>query len=102
MDVDPLFLVCYEEKETSLHALFHCREALREWFGSPLGLRLDTIQSVPEFIADFLTRGDDQATRLLFTMMYSLWERRDKLLYDGIPFSWEKVLSRSATLLRSE
>src|ERR1044072_265616 len=99
MEVDPFCPVCYEQEETSLHILFHCREARRAWFGSRLGLRLDSVQSVPDFIADFLTQGDDQTAGLLFTIMYNLWERRNKLLYDGTPFNWEQVLSRSSSLL---
>ena len=102
MEMDSLCPVCYEQEETALHILFHCREARRAWFGSPLGLRLDSVQSVPEFIAEFLNRGDDQTAGMLFTIMYSLWERRNKLLYDNIPFSWEQVLSRSSNLLGAQ
>jgi hypothetical protein len=99
MEVDPTCPVCYDHEETALHILFHCREARHAWFGSPLGLRLDSVQSIPEFIADFMAHGDDQSTGLLFTIMYSIWERRNKLLYDGVQFSWEQVLFRSSNLV---
>src|ERR1044072_7853508 len=36
MEVDPICPVCYEHEETVLHIIFHCREARRTWFGSPL------------------------------------------------------------------
>src|ERR1044072_3859668 len=46
-----------------------------------------------------MAHGDDQSTCLLFTIMYSIWERRNKLLYDGVPFNWEQVLFRSSKLV---
>src|ERR1044072_3851620 len=102
MELDSRWPVCYEHEEIALHILFHCREARRAWVGSPLGLRLNSVQSVPEFIAEFLNQGDDQTAGMLFTIIYSLWERRNNLLYNGIPFSWEQVLSRSSNLLGAQ
>src|ERR1044072_1530174 len=99
MDIDPLCPVCHEENETALHCLFHCREARHTWFGSTLSLCLDDVHSVPDFTADFLLHTNAETAGHMITILYCLWEKRNKMVYQGTPFTWTQVLARTTSLI---
>ncbi|XP_057418315.1 uncharacterized protein LOC130712500 [Lotus japonicus] len=89
---------CGSAQETIGHALLFCPVVRRWWFASSLGLRLDSEVDFHEFVVALFSEAEMSVVAVFCQLCYTIWEARNKLIYDGVQASTEVILSRAAGL----
>lgn len=95
---DPLCPRCLAALETHEHALFFCPFIKQVWFASPLGFRLHEECSVQEFFTEFLGAADCNGIGMFFSILYSVWQARNDLLFSAKQSSFDQILLRASSL----
>ncbi|XP_057440277.1 uncharacterized protein LOC130732189 [Lotus japonicus] len=68
------------------------------WFASPLGFRLHEECSVQEFFTEFLGAADCNGIGMFFSILYSVWQARNDLLFSAKQSSVDQILLRASSL----
>ncbi|XP_057444542.1 uncharacterized protein LOC130736769 [Lotus japonicus] len=98
VNIDPSCPLCGYESETVSHLWLHCPVSKCFWFAHPLALRLDNFSTVTDFLLQFLVDADSDAVASWQTASYALWEARNKLIFQEVPFCCEVAIQRAASM----
>ncbi|XP_057430540.1 uncharacterized protein LOC130723502 [Lotus japonicus] len=100
MAVDLICPLCGIEEETIKHLWLCCPASRSVFFAIPLALRLERFVSLPDFLHQFLAVASADAIAEWQTAAYVLWEARNKLVFEGRPFSCDAVVRRTLQLVQ--
>ena len=98
--------LCNAEEETSTHLFLFCSFSRACWFGSDLGLHTFDITTVPvqswlkDYISSCLNNEDQSLVTLqsMFTVLWLIWNHRNKVLHQGMNPNPLKVILTAKTL----
>ena len=98
--------LCNAEEETSTHLFLLCSFSRACWFGSDLGLHTSDITNVSvqswlkDYISSYLNNKDQSSIILqsLFTVLWLIWNHRNKVLHQGLTPNPLEVILIAKTL----
>lgn len=92
---------CGKGNETTMHALLQCEEVKTIWFGSPLGLRVETmhdINTVSEWIHECVALLDKRAMGIVCVIMWALWHRRNVWVLRQKKLGFPEVMAKACSM----
>ncbi|XP_057423749.1 uncharacterized protein LOC130717521 [Lotus japonicus] len=98
---DSICPLCGDDDETLVHAFFGCSEVAPVWFSSPLFMDFRHVPdnfSLVQWLSQILKEGDDWLADSVFTLLWAIWERRNKWCFDHQWYPFDFVLRRASSL----
>ena len=102
-------LICNEENESLDHLFMKCPFTRAIWHGSNLAIRSSELQyrSVKQWVKDSILQNDFEENggtgfiQSFFTIMWSIWNHRNRVLHQGIlPIHIEVILTSQSLTCR--
>ncbi|XP_057452090.1 uncharacterized protein LOC130743889 [Lotus japonicus] len=97
VDVDPGCPICRLKDESIDHLLMRCDVVKACWFDSRLGVRVDSQQRFPLFLQLLLRDLDDEGVAEVQSLLYAVWEARNRAVFDERRVDWREVLAHVAS-----
>ncbi|XP_057426531.1 uncharacterized protein LOC130719958 [Lotus japonicus] len=98
---DSICPLCGDEDETLVHAFFGCSELAPVWFSSPLSMDFRNVPdtfSLVQWLSQILKEGDEWLVDSVFTLMWAIWERRNKWCFEQQWYPFDYVLRRAFSM----
>lgn len=101
--------LCDSDEESSTHLFLNCSFSRACWYGSQLAIQSSEIgsvsvqQRISRTILDHnsLEEGDMRYLQLVFTLIWSIWNHRNKMVYEGLkPDPLNVILTSQALFCR--
>ncbi|XP_057444702.1 uncharacterized protein LOC130736943 [Lotus japonicus] len=99
IEIEDVCPFCQDSAETSARVLFQCPIVARWWYAAPLSVRFQPAEEPAEFVKQIMATKDDEVIAMGFTLIYVIWEHRNKSVHDYVQPSLDAVLQRLAALL---
>ncbi|XP_057425675.1 uncharacterized protein LOC130719041 [Lotus japonicus] len=97
LDVDPSCPVCGQEEESASHLFLQCPLARGCWFVH-LGVHVEAGMEIMDFMRAVLRERDSWVISQVQTVLYCLWEARNRWLFEERRADCQTVLDRVAAL----
>ncbi|XP_057432105.1 uncharacterized protein LOC130724854 [Lotus japonicus] len=95
----PICPLCEETEETIDHAFMSCSLVRRVWFASVLSVRMEeNTTGLGTFLQELLVCADMVVAGKVCSLIYDVWEARNRWVFDGDPFDCRRVLQRAVSL----
>ncbi|XP_057416767.1 uncharacterized protein LOC130711246 [Lotus japonicus] len=101
VDVDPGCGFCASERENEDHIFLQCPAAKHIWFASQLAIRVDSFTSFQAFWTAVIAMDDDEVLAMAQTVVYAIWEARNKVCFQQGELVVATVLRRVASMLEA-
>ncbi|XP_057451400.1 uncharacterized protein LOC130743249 [Lotus japonicus] len=94
VDTDPSCILCGHVSESTEHIFMRCPAAMAIWYASPLSLRVENVPSFQALWMSFLQEQQSEVVALAQTLIYQIWEVRNRVLFRQGRLVVSEVLDR--------